>query len=109
MDDATRLTRTVREGYLTQEAETMHADQPKGKWMQFKGKLKQPYGKFTDDDLPPTKGSHNKFVGKARERYGDKNDEDMKWADQWRQRSQPEVATDKTRRGEVIKKIWIAE
>jgi len=49
------------------------------------------------------------FVGKARERYGDKHDEDMKWADQWQQRSQPEIATDKTRRGEVIKKIWIAE
>ena len=109
MDDATRLIRTVREGYLTQQAETMHADQPKGKWLQFKSKLKQPYGKFTDDDLPPTEGNHNKFVGKARERYGDKNDEDMKWEDQWQQRSQPELATDKTRRGEVIKKIWIAE
>jgi uncharacterized protein YjbJ (UPF0337 family) len=60
----------------------MHADQPKGKWMQYKGNLNQPYGKFTDDDLPPTKGNHNKFVGKARKRYSDKNGEDMKWADQ---------------------------
>jgi hypothetical protein len=33
----------------------------------------------------------------------------MKWADQWQKRSQPEVETDKTRRGEVIKKIRIAE
>ena len=29
----------------------MNADQLKGKWMQFKGELKQKYGKFTDDDL----------------------------------------------------------
>ena len=29
----------------------MNADQLKGKWMQFKGELKQQYGKFTDDDL----------------------------------------------------------
>ena len=29
----------------------MNADQLKGKWMQFKGELKQRYSKFTDDDL----------------------------------------------------------
>ena len=29
----------------------MNADQLKGKWMRFKGELKQKYGKFTDDDL----------------------------------------------------------
>jgi len=29
----------------------MNADQLIGKWMQFKGELKQQYGKFTDDDL----------------------------------------------------------
>lgn len=87
----------------------MNPDQLNGKRSQLKGKVKQPYGKFTDDDLPTTKGNHSRFVGKARERYGDKNDEDMKWADQWRQRSQSEIATDKTRRGEIIKKIWISE
>jgi uncharacterized protein YjbJ (UPF0337 family) len=87
----------------------MNPDQLNGKRSQFKEKVKPPNGKFTDDDLPPTKGNHNKFVGKAWERYGDKNDEDMKWAGQWQQRSQPEVTTEKTRRGEVIKKIWIAE
>jgi hypothetical protein len=41
MDDPARSIRTVREGHLTQEAETMHADLLKGTWMQFKGKLKQ--------------------------------------------------------------------
>jgi len=33
----------------------------------------------------------------------------MKWADRWQQRAQPEAAMDMTRRGEIIKKIWIAE
>ena len=29
----------------------MTPDQLKGKWMQFKGDLKQTWGKFTDNDL----------------------------------------------------------
>ena len=52
----------------------MNADQFKGKWMQFKGALKQQYGKFTDDDLTQIEGSYDKFAGKVQERYGDKKD-----------------------------------
>jgi uncharacterized protein YjbJ (UPF0337 family) len=74
----------------------MNADQFKGKWMQFKGELKNQYGKFTDDDLRQIEGNHDKFVGKVQERYGDKKDELMKWADQWHQLSQPEATKQKT-------------
>ncbi|MFZ1803435.1 MAG: CsbD family protein, partial [Nitrospira sp.] len=56
----------------------MNADQLKGKWMRFKGELKQQYGKFTDDDLTQIEGNYEKFVGKVQERYGDKKDELMK-------------------------------
>jgi len=56
----------------------MNADQLKGKWMQFKGELKQKYGKFTDDDLQQIEGNYDRFLGKAQERYGDKKDELMK-------------------------------
>ena len=45
----------------------------------------------------------------VRERYGENKDELMKWVDQWQQRVQPEAAMDMTRRGKIIKKIWIAE
>ena len=74
----------------------MNADQLKGKWMQFKGELKQQYGKFTDDDLQQIEGNYDKFVGKAQERYGDEKNELMKWADQWHQRSQTEATKQKT-------------
>ena len=74
----------------------MNADQLKGKWMRFKGELKQKYGKFTDDDLQQIEGNYDKFVGKVQERYGDKKDELMKWADQWHQLSQPEATKQKT-------------
>ncbi len=99
----------------------MNTDQLKGKWMQFKGKLKQQWGKFMENDLQENEGSYDKIIGMlqeryggncvslVRERYGENKDELMKWADQWQQRTQPETAKEKTRRGEVIKKIWIAE
>ena len=75
----------------------MNADQLKGKWMQFKGELKQKYAKFTDDDLKQIEGNYDKFVGKVQERYGAKKDELMKWADQWHQKATP-VAPKKTPR-----------
>jgi hyperosmotically inducible protein len=99
----------------------MNTDQLKGKWMQIKGKLKRQWGKFMENDLQENEGSYDKIIGMlqeryggncvslVRERYGENKDELMKWADQWQQRTQPETAKEKTRRGELIKKIWIAE
>jgi len=77
----------------------MNADQLKGKWMQFKGELKQQWGKFTDDDLQQIEGSYDRFVGKVQERYGsgDAQSDLMKWADEWPQTSPPkDVATTPT-------------
>jgi uncharacterized protein YjbJ (UPF0337 family) len=74
----------------------MNADQLKGKWTQFKGELKEQWGKFTDDDLQQIEGNYEKFVGKVQERYGDKKSELMKWADQWYHKSQPAATEKKT-------------
>ena len=74
----------------------MNADQLKGKWMQFKGELKQKWGKFTDNDLEQIAGNYDKFIGKVQERYGDKKSELMKWADQWYHKSQPDATGGKT-------------
>jgi uncharacterized protein YjbJ (UPF0337 family) len=82
--------------HLTVEEDIMNADQLKGRWMQFKGELKQKYGKFTDDDLQQIEGNYDTFLGKAQERYGDKQDELMKWADQWHQKWAPEAKKQKT-------------
>jgi uncharacterized protein YjbJ (UPF0337 family) len=74
----------------------MNADQLKGKWMQFKGDLKQKWGKFTDNDLQQIGGNYDRFVGKVQERYGDKKSDLMKWADAWYQKSQPATTEKKT-------------
>ena len=82
-------TDTEIEMHKTQEEDSMNAEQLKGKWMQFKGELKEKYGKFTDDDLKQIEGNYEKFVGKAQERYGDKKDALMKWADEWHEKPAP--------------------
>ena len=43
----------------------MNADQFKGKWIQFKGDVKQKWGKLTDDDLMQVEGTYDKFIGKV--------------------------------------------
>ena len=69
----------------------MNADQFEGKWTQFKGELKQNWGKFTDNDLQQIAGNFEKFIGKVQERYGDQKSELMKWANHWHQESAPEA------------------
>jgi len=49
----------------------MNWDQIEGKWTQFKGKVKEKWGKLTDDDLDKIGGRKDQLVGKLQERYGD--------------------------------------
>jgi uncharacterized protein YjbJ (UPF0337 family) len=49
---------------------SMNKDQMAGKWKQVKGKLKEQWGKLTDDDLTMLEGSSEKLIGKVQERYG---------------------------------------
>jgi len=48
----------------------MNTDQIKGNWKQLKGKIKEKWGKLTDDDLTVINGQEEQLVGKLQERYG---------------------------------------
>lgn len=48
----------------------MANDVIKGQWKELKGKIKQQWGKLTDDDLLELEGDRNMLVGKIQERYG---------------------------------------
>lgn len=61
----------------------MNWDQIEGKWKQFKGSVRQQWGKLTDDDLAAIGGSREKFIGKLQERYGLARDEAQRRADEW--------------------------
>lgn len=42
-----------------------------GNWNQLKGKLKEKWGKLTDDDLIYMEGKRDRVVGRLQERYSD--------------------------------------
>ncbi len=48
----------------------MNWDVVKGDWKQFKGKVKEKWGKLTDDDLTTVAGRRDQLLGKLQERYG---------------------------------------
>lgn len=48
----------------------MNKDQLEGNWKQFKGKVKEQWGKLTNDDLEVIAGKRDQLVGKLQERYG---------------------------------------
>jgi uncharacterized protein YjbJ (UPF0337 family) len=41
-----------------------------GNWKQVKGKVKEQWGKLSDDDLITIKGRRDQLEGKMQERYG---------------------------------------
>jgi uncharacterized protein YjbJ (UPF0337 family) len=42
----------------------------KGNWNQIKGKIKEKWGKMTEDDLVVIDGQRDQLIGKLQERYG---------------------------------------
>ncbi len=54
-----------------------------GNWQQFKGKVKEQWGKLTDDDLDTIKGRQDQLEGKIQERYGIAKDQVRKDVEDW--------------------------
>ena len=48
----------------------MNQDRIEGNWKQFKGKIKEQWGKLTDDDMTVIEGKRDQLVGRVQERYG---------------------------------------
>ena len=61
----------------------MNWDRIEGNWKQFSGKVKQQWGKLTDDDLQVVEGRRVELVGKIQERYGVARDVAQKQVEEW--------------------------
>jgi len=48
----------------------MNNDRIQGRWKQLKGKVKEQWGKLTDDDLDVIDGRRDQFLGRIQERHG---------------------------------------
>jgi uncharacterized protein YjbJ (UPF0337 family) len=65
------------------EETDMDWNRVEGNWKQVKGKVKEQWGKLTDDDLDVISGKRDQLEGKIQERYGTAKDQVKKDVDDW--------------------------
>ncbi len=61
----------------------MNTDMLKGDWTNLKGKIKEKWGKLTDDDLTVIEGKRDQIAGKLQERYGYAKEQAQKELDEF--------------------------
>jgi len=61
----------------------MNWDRVQGNWTELKGKVREQWGKLTDDDLDVIAGRRQQFAGKIQERYGLAKEEAERQIDEW--------------------------
>jgi uncharacterized protein YjbJ (UPF0337 family) len=65
----------------------MNNDRVAGNWKQMKGKIKEQWGKLTDDEVDQLEGKSEQLAGKLQERYGMARDEAEKQAKDFQSRN----------------------
>jgi len=65
----------------------MNKDRTEGNWLQFKGKVKEQWGKLTDDDLDVIAGKRDQLLGRIQERHGISRDEAETQVTAWHERN----------------------
>ena len=61
----------------------MNEDTLKGQWTQLKGRIREQWGKLTDDDLDQIQGRSEQLIGRVQTRYGIARDEAQRQVDTW--------------------------
>ncbi|QDU77881.1 hypothetical protein Pan97_49600 [Bremerella volcania] len=61
----------------------MNWDTIEGNWKQFSGKVREKWGKLTDDDLEVIAGKRDRLSGKIQERYGIAKEEAERQIDEY--------------------------
>ena len=65
----------------------MNKDTVEGNWKQLKGKVKEQWGKLTDDDFDVIAGKRDQLLGRIQERHGISRDEAEKQVKDWETRN----------------------
>jgi uncharacterized protein YjbJ (UPF0337 family) len=80
-------TRRVPQGYVPGTSNDLEVmmdwNRVEGNWKQVKGKVKEKWGKLTDDDLNVINGHRDQLEGKLQERYGIAKDQIRKDINDW--------------------------
>jgi uncharacterized protein YjbJ (UPF0337 family) len=67
----------------------MNEDTLKGQWTQLKGRVREQWGKLTDDDLDQIQGRSEQLIGRLQERYGWARDQASREVDTWLRGTRP--------------------
>ena len=51
----------------------------KGKWNEWKGKIKQEYADWTEDDLKYEEGQEDELIGRLQQKLGKTKDDVIAW------------------------------
>ncbi|MGD8552880.1 MAG: CsbD family protein [Anaerolineales bacterium] len=70
----------------------MNKDILSGNWKQFKGLIKQQWGKLTDDDMNRIEGNWERLVGAVQERYGIERQEAESRVDEYLDKAEKEIS-----------------
>ena len=65
----------------------MNQDRIEGNWKQFKGKVKEQWGKLTDDDIDVIAGKRDQLLGRIQERHGVAKDEAERQLTEWQRKA----------------------
>ncbi|MFA7505769.1 MAG: CsbD family protein [Burkholderiaceae bacterium] len=64
----------------------MNRDRIEGNWKQLKGKVREQWGKLTDDQVDQIAGKRDQLVGRIQEAYGIERDEAERQVADWESR-----------------------
>jgi uncharacterized protein YjbJ (UPF0337 family) len=64
----------------------MNRDRIEGNWKQLKGKVREQWGKLTDDEIDQIAGKRDQLVGRIQESYGIARDEAERQVADWESR-----------------------
>jgi uncharacterized protein YjbJ (UPF0337 family) len=65
----------------------MNQEQAAGNWKIFKGKVKEQWGKLTDDDFKVLEGNRDQLIGSVQKRYGIEKEEAERQVNEFRNRN----------------------
>ena len=67
----------------------MYWDQIEGNWKQLKGKVKEQWGKLTDDHIDTIAGKRDQLAGQIQESYGIGKEEAEEQISEWEKKQDP--------------------
>lgn len=67
----------------------MNWNQIEGDWKQFSGRIKEKWGKLTDDEVTTIAGQREQLIGRLQERYGYEKEQAKKEVNEFTQGLRP--------------------